>query len=113
MEAVRADGATCKGKVFGCSIDLQQYKELDEASFLANTLLNLIGDVARKAFPCKFNYPLMSKNPFSEHPSLEQDAAFKNLLALNREVVSAHAHSWVGVQPKLQTTSSSGSSPTS
>jgi hypothetical protein len=102
MEALRAEGATCRGKVFGCSIDLQQYKELDEASFLANTLLNLIGDVARRAFPCK-STTLMSKNPFSEHPSLEQDAAFKNLLALNRAVVARTHIRGRNVPPKLRT----------
>jgi hypothetical protein len=102
MEALRADGATCRGKVFSCSIDLQQYKELDEASFLGNTLLNLIGDVARKAFPCK-STTLMSKNPYSEHPSLEQDGAFKNLLALNRAVVARTHIRGRNVPPKLRT----------
>jgi hypothetical protein len=102
MEALKADGATGRGRVFGCSIDLQQYKELDESSFLANTLLNLIGDVARKAFPCK-STTLMSKNPYGEHPSLGQDEAFKNLLALNSAVVARTHIRGRNVPPKLRT----------
>ncbi len=102
LEALRADGATCRGKVLGCSIDLQQYTALDEASFLANTLLNVIGDVARKAFACK-STTLMSKNPYSEHPSLEHDVAFKNLLALNRAVVARTHSRGPNVPPKLRT----------
>jgi hypothetical protein len=102
IEALKADGATRRGKVFGCSIDLQQYKELDEASFLANTLLNLIGDVARKAFPCK-STTLMSKNPYSEHPALEQDGAFKELLALNRAVVARTHIRGRNIPPRLRT----------
>jgi hypothetical protein len=87
IDALRSSGTTGKSKILGCSIDLQQYKDLDESSFLANTLPNLIGDVARKVFSCK-STTLRSKNPYSERPTLEQDPAFKNLLALNHDVVA-------------------------
>jgi hypothetical protein len=102
IEVLRGEASTRRGKVLGCSIDLQQYRELDETSFLANTLLNLIGDVARKAFSCK-STTLMSKNPYGEHPSLENDPAFKNLLDLNSEVVARTHNRGKRVPLKLRT----------
>ncbi len=102
IDAVRADGATQRGRVLGCTIDLQKYEFLDATSFLANTLLNLIGDVARKAFGCK-STTLMSKNPYGAHPALQQDAAFKNLLALNHEAVARTHTRSRNSPPKLRT----------
>jgi hypothetical protein len=86
IHSVMADGASKGVPVLGSYLDLQQYSALDVDRFLAHTLLNLIGEVARQVFHCKFT-TLSRRNPFVAHPELQQGAPFNDLLQLFQEVV--------------------------
>jgi hypothetical protein len=85
IHSVMASGVAARVRVLGSYLDLQQYSILDVDRFLAHTLLNMIGEVARQVFCCKYT-TLSRKNPFDLHPELLQDVAFKDLLELYHEV---------------------------
>jgi hypothetical protein len=86
IHSVMASRAPSAPRALGSYLDLQQYSTLDVDRFLAHTLLNMIGEVARQVFYCKYT-TLSRKNPFDLHPELLQDVAFNDLLELYREVV--------------------------
>ncbi len=51
IKTVKTRSATAKTRILGSYLDLQQYSALDVDRFLAHTLLNLIGEVARESSP--------------------------------------------------------------
>lgn len=87
IHSLMAENAARQSRVLGTYLDLQQYSDLDVDRFLSHTLLNLIGEVARQVFCCKYT-TLSRKNPFDIHPELKQDIAFTDLLELYSEVVA-------------------------
>jgi AAA+ ATPase superfamily predicted ATPase len=87
IHSLMSENAARTTRVLGTYLDLQQYSDLDVDRFLGHTLLNLIGEVARQVFCCKYT-TLSRKNPFDIHPALSQDVAFSDLLELSSEVVA-------------------------
>jgi hypothetical protein len=86
VEAMKTEGANGKGKAVGFLLDLKQYERLDVPTFMTSTLINLVGEIAHTVFAG--NATTLSKDdPYEDLPSLRHDAAFKDLLELNREVV--------------------------
>lgn len=97
IHSVIANASSKGTRILGSYLDLQQYSALDIDRFLSHSLLNLIGEVARQVFECKYT-TLSQSDPFKHHPQLQQDAAFKDLLELYREVVT-RTHSRGGSTP--------------
>ncbi len=86
IHTVMSNPRTGNKRILGSYLDLQRYSKLDVNRFLAYTLLNLIGEVARQVFACKYT-TLSRRNPFELHPELQQDNIFAELLELYRQVV--------------------------
>jgi hypothetical protein len=81
MSRAESDGT----RILGSYLDLQQYPVLDVNRFLGHTLLNLIGEVSRQVFTCKFS-TLIRQDPYDVHPELRADAPFNDLLHLYQAV---------------------------
>lgn len=97
IHTVETTASTGKGRVLGCTIDLQGYSILDGSQFLAHTLLSLIGEAARKVFLCQAT-TLSQRDPFDSHSELRQDVAFHDLLGLYRAAVR-RTHTKGGITP--------------
>ena len=75
MTATAATGS----RILGSRLDLQQFDKLDIDRFLAHTLLNTIGEVARQVFYCPYT-TLLQNDPFELHPEFQGDNYFGEAL---------------------------------
>ncbi|MBL8890930.1 MAG: toll/interleukin-1 receptor domain-containing protein [Planctomycetaceae bacterium] len=74
-------------------LNLQQYSKLTIETFLEHTILNMIGEIARKLFACRY-VDLKSSDPTERYPELRGDSQFKVFHDLYRHVSSlAHDNS--------------------
>jgi hypothetical protein len=62
-------------RVLASYLNLQQCLELRIHTFLAETLINMVGEMARQVFSCKYT-DLMRRDPAEVHPDLKGDPAF-------------------------------------
>jgi hypothetical protein len=72
-------------------LNLQRCHKLEIESFLYETISDLIGEIARQVFHCKFT-DLMRRNPADANPALRDDPLFEALLTIFR-LVRKHLHS--------------------
>jgi GTPase SAR1 family protein len=68
-------------------LNLQQYSKLTIETFLEHTILNMIGEIARKLFACRY-VDLKSSDPTDRYPELRGDSQFKVFHDLYRHVSS-------------------------
>jgi hypothetical protein len=68
-------------------LNLQQLLDLSVETFLEHTLLNLMGEIARQVFRCKYT-DLMRPDPAAGHPGLQANPAFESFVHIFRLVVS-------------------------
>ncbi len=84
-------------QVLAAYLNLQQLVDLTVETFLEHTLLNLMGEIARQVFRCKYT-DLMRSDATAGHPHLREDAAFDSFVHIFRLVVS-RTQSSRGVTP--------------
>jgi serine/threonine protein kinase len=66
-------------------LNLQQLLDLTVETFLEHTLLNLMGEIARQVFSCKYT-DLMRPEPAAGHPHLRDNASFASFAHIFRLV---------------------------
>jgi serine/threonine protein kinase len=78
-------------------LNLQQLLDLTVETFLEHTLLNLMGEIARQVFRCKYT-DLMRADAAAGYPELQSDPVFDSFVNIFRLVVS-RTQSSKGVSP--------------
>jgi hypothetical protein len=78
-------------------LNLQQLLDLTVETFLEHTLLNLMGEIARQVFYCKYT-DLMRPDPPAGHAHLRDNPAFDSFVNVFR-LARARTHSSAGVNP--------------
>ncbi len=78
-------------------LNLQQCTELTIETFLEHTLLNLIGEMARQLFHCKYS-DLLRPNPIEGNERLRKDPEFAEFVDLFARV-KERTHSQHGAKP--------------
>jgi serine/threonine protein kinase len=68
-------------------LNLQQLVDLTVETFLEHTLLNLMGEIARQVFRCKYT-DLFRPDAAASHPHLRDNPAFESFVYIFRLVVS-------------------------
>jgi hypothetical protein len=84
-------------QVLAAYLNLQQLLDLTIETFLEHTLLNLMGEIARQVFRCKYS-DLMRPRPADAHPGLEGDAVFGTFVHMFN-LVRRRTQSVQGVSP--------------
>jgi hypothetical protein len=74
-------------QVLAAYLNLQQLVDLTVETFLEHTLLNLMGEIARQVFLCKYT-DLMRPDATAGHPHLRDNPAFDSFVHIFRLVVS-------------------------
>jgi serine/threonine protein kinase len=84
-------------QVLAAYLNLQQLLNLTIETFLEHTLLNLMGEIARQVFRCKYS-DLMRPNPADAHAGLAGDAVFGSFVHIFN-LVRRRTQSVQGVSP--------------
>jgi hypothetical protein len=88
-------------EVLATYLNLQQCRLLTIETFLEHTLLNLIGEMARQVFHCKYS-DLLRPNPFEGNERLRKDKDFADFFELFARVKErTHAHHGATPSPLL------------
>jgi hypothetical protein len=69
--------------VLASYLNLQQCPELKIETFLQETIINMIGEIARQVFRCKY-MDLMRRNPAEANPALQGDPSFETFVSIFR-----------------------------
>jgi serine/threonine protein kinase len=72
-------------QVLAAYLNLQQLINLNVETFLEHTLLNLMGEIARQVFHCKYS-DLLRPDPAKAHPGLRDNPAFGSFVHIFRLV---------------------------
>jgi len=78
------------GSLLACYVNLEQGSQMTIAAFLEHTILNIIGEMARKVYGCRYS-DLMRTDPVQACPGLANDPtvpAFVNIFQLVRKITS-------------------------
>jgi serine/threonine protein kinase len=84
-------------KLLATHLDLQFCPKLTIETFLEHTLLNMIGEIARWVFGCKYD-DLFRPDPTAGHPGLQQDAVFDSFVNIFR-LITHRTHTRDNVEP--------------
>lgn len=71
-------------------INLQQYSDLTIETFLESTIINMVGEIARKVFGCRY-LDLKKEDPSRAYPDLQHDRLFHHFVDVYRHI-SEHTH---------------------
>jgi hypothetical protein len=88
-------------QVLAAYLNLQQLVDLTVETFLEHTLLNLMGEIARQVFRCKYT-DLMRPDATAGHAHLRDNPAFDSFVHIFRLVVSRTQSSRGVVPPPLR-----------
>jgi hypothetical protein len=78
-------------------LNLHQCSQLTIETFLEHTILNIVGEIARKAFGCRYT-DLKRPSPVDVYPQLRDDALFHSFVDIFRHV-SERTHEQPGLRP--------------
>jgi serine/threonine protein kinase len=84
-------------QVLAAYLNLQDLLDLTIETFLEHTLLNLMGEIARQVFCCKYT-DLMRPNPADADPALQGDSVFESFVHIFN-LVSRRTQTVQGVSP--------------
>src|SRR5262249_3806081 len=84
-------------QVLATYLNLQHCPQLTIETFLEHTILNMMGEIARQVFQCKYS-DLLRADPAGAHPQLRNDAEFGWFVNIFRQVTE-RTHSRDGVVP--------------
>lgn len=71
-------------------INLQQYSDLTIETFLEVTMIDMVGEIARKVFGCRY-FDLKREDPAAAYPDLQHDRLFAHFVDVYRHI-STHTH---------------------
>ena len=84
--------------VLASYLNLQQCSELTIETFLENTILSIVGEMARKVFGCRYS-DLSRPDPAEGNPGLADDDVFRSFVNIFR-LVRERTHQRVGTHPQ-------------